>query len=173
MTNVFVNETLDAMRVILTVLVIIIVIGAIVLGYLFGVAQKPIPLPAELPDIKLPSLGQEGGELQGFWKVEQILEEDENGKLKIIVQAAPGATENYFLFEGNHVCTEGNLDINRKPQPCRSYTTFSVAGDKIEIDQPGRSPGKSTWKVAGDTLELSFAENGKKGKIILLRLPQK
>lgn len=160
------------MRVAFTILIIVIVGGAIALGYLVGVAQKPIPLPAKLPNIELPSFVEEGRELQGLWKVEKILEGDENGNLKTIVQAAPGATESYFLFEGNHVCTEGNLDINHKPQPCRFYTMFLVKDNTISIDQPGKPPGKGTWVVTGDTLELLFDDNGKKGKIILSRLPQ-
>ena len=162
------------MRVVVTILVVIIVLGAIVLGYLVGVAQMPIPLPAKLPDIELPSLGEEGRELQGLWKVEKILAEDENGNLKTIVRAAPGATESYFLFEGNHVCMQGILDINQKPQPCQFYTTFSVKDDTIQIDQPGKPPGKGTWAINADTLELNVIdENQKKGKFILQRLPQK
>lgn len=148
--------------------------GGLALGYLVGVAQKPIPLPAKLPDVELPSFGEEGKELQGLWKVEKILAEDENGNLKTIVQAAPGATESYFLFEGNHVCTEGNLDINQKPQPCRFYTTFSVKDNTIQIDQPGKPPGKGTWIINGDVLEISVTdENQKRSKFIFQRLPKK
>lgn len=161
------------MRTVLAILVFIIIVGALALGYVTGVAQKPIPLPGKLPDLELPSFAEEGRKLQGLWKVEQILAEDENGNLKTIVQSAPGTTENYFMFEKGHVCTEGNLDIFHKPQPCRFYTTYSVKGDTITIDQPGKPSVKGTWTITGDTLELvAIDQNGKKSKIILQKLPK-
>lgn len=159
------------MRVVLTILVIIIVLGAIALGYLFSVAEKPIPLPGKLPAVELPALLGKENQLRGLWKVEKILAEDDSGNLKTIVQAAPGATESYFLFEKDHVCTEGILDIHGQPQPCRFYTTYSVKGNTILIDQPSKPAAQGTWVITNDTLEITVTENHKTGKFVLRRLP--
>ncbi len=159
------------MRVALTILVILIVLGGIAVGYLVGVTQKPIPLPGKLPDVELSSLLGKENQLQGLWKVEQILAEDDSGNPKTIVQSAPGATESYFLFEKDHVCTEGILDIHRQPQPCRFYTTYSVKGNTILIDQPSKPAAEGTWAITNNTLEITVTENHKTGKFVLRRLP--
>ena len=116
---------------------------------------------------------QEGRELQGYWKLEQFLLEDETGNLKVIRQSVPGATDNYFSFEGKHVCTDGQLDLNNKPLRCQNYTTYTVDGNTISIDQPGKLPSKTIWTLTSDILELNVVdENQKKGKFILRRLPK-
>lgn len=152
-----------------------ILLGVVVLLGVVGLTmfQKPISLPENLPDVKLPSFAEEGKKLQGLWKIEQILEEDETGNLKEMRRSVPGATDNYFSFEGKHICTDGQLDSNNKPLRCQNYTTYSVSGNTISIDQPGKAQGKATWTITGDTLEISFTENQKKGKFILTRLPKK
>ncbi len=128
-------------------------------------ATVPSPLPLKV--------FQEGRELQGYWKLEQFLLEDENGNLKLIRYSVPGSTDNYFSFEGNHVCTDGQLDLNNKPLRCQNYTTYTIDGDTISIDQPGKTPSKATWTLTNDTLEINIIdEDQKRGKFILKRLPK-
>src|SRR3990172_5799268 len=101
---------------------------------------------------------QEGRELQGYWKLEQFFLEDETGNLKVIRQSVPGAADNYFSFEGKHVCTDGQLDLNNKPLRCQNYKTYTVDDNTISIDQPGKPPTKATWILTEDKLELNITD---------------
>jgi len=166
------RETLKTIRILF---IIIIVIIAAAVGFVVGVKQNILPFslpePVTLPT-PLRKMLQEGTELQGYWKLEQLLLEDETGNLKEMRRSVPGAPDNYFSFEEEHVCTDGQLDLNNKPLPCSNYTTYTIDGNTISIDQPGKPPAKGTWTITGDTLEISVTEDQKKGKFILSRLPK-
>ena len=156
------------MRVVFLILVLIILLAVGVFTFIIQALPKGALLPAPL--VKF----QEGGELQGYWKLEQFFQEDQTGQLKLIRWSVPGATDNYFLFEGNHICTDGQLDINNNPLRCMNYTTFTLDGNTISVDQPGKSPLKAAWTLTNDTLTLSVTEAGqKKGKFVLRRLQKK
>lgn len=156
------------------VLIIIFVVFAAAVGFVIGVKQNilPISLPESVTiPAPLRKVLQESAQLQGYWKIEEIWQEDAEGNLKKIRWSTPGATDNYFSFENEHVCTDGQLDLNNKPLPCQNYTTYSVDGNSISIDQAGKPPAKGTWTITNDALEISVLdENQKKGKFILQRL---
>ena len=155
------------MRVVFFFLVfIILAVG--VFAFIIQALPKGTTLPAPLAKF------QKGGELQGYWKLEQFFQEDQTGQLKLIRWSVPGATDNYFLFEGNHICTDGQLDINNNPLRCMNYSTFTLNGNTISMDQPGKPPLKANWTITKDTLELSVVdENQKKGKFVLRRFQKK
>lgn len=157
-------------------LIIIIVVIAAAIGFFVGVKQNILPF--SLPEsITIPTplrkALQGNAELQGYWKLEEMWQEDATGNFKKIRWSTPGATDNYFSFEEEHVCTDGQLDLNNKPLPCHNFTTYTIDGNSISIDQAGKAPAKGTWVITNDTLEISFTENQKNGKFILTRLPNK
>ena len=159
------------------VFVIVIVVVTATVGFVVGIKQNILPL--SLPEsITVPAplrkALQKNAELQGYWKLEEIWQEDDTGNIKKIRWSTPGATDNYFSFEEEHVCTDGQLGINNMPLPCHNYTTYTIDSNTISIDQAGKPPAKGTWTIANDTLEINVLdENQKKGKFILSRLPKK
>lgn len=146
-------------------LALIVIIGIGILIYIFVASFSAGKNPSAT------SIFQEESRLQGYWKLEQLFMEDEEGKLKLIRKSVPGATDNYFSFEGDHVCTDGQLDLNNKPLRCQNYTTYTINDNRISIDQAGKPAAKGTWQITGDVLEISFTdENQKQGKFILIFL---
>lgn len=159
------------------IIIIFLIVVAAAIGFFVGVKQNILPF--SLPEsVTIPAplrkVLQESAELQGYWKIEEIWQEDTEGNLKKIRWSTPGATDNYFSFEKEHVCTDGQLDLNNKPLPCHNYTTYTVDGNTISIDQAGKPPAKGTWIIKDDILEISFTDEGqKKGKFVLHRLSSK
>lgn len=143
-------------------------------GKLMG-RKNALPTPSPLSQENTygnSSVGSSAGNLEGVWKVEQILMFDST--INDFRQTQAGG--NYTEYKGDKVCINGVLGLNDTPQPCPRYDTFTLSGNQIIIST--NIPYVIHWKVSGNTLELSLdpkvtpttPNSPQKQKIILSRL---
>ena len=153
--------------------------------------EKGMPSPAStiLPSQKLPGVflrvlnsvpyffknlflhknNSPNSELQGTWKVEQVLMFDPT--LNAFRQVQAGG--NYVEFKNNKICKNGKLGSNGLPVPCSSYDIFRIEGGFIIVQNNAKNP-TVRWKINDRRLELSIepkaGELGQKQKVVLIKM---
>jgi hypothetical protein len=157
---------------------LVIIVGIFVLillglgGYSMLTQETGMPQLSKLPNILPFSISEDS--LQGIWTVKELYATDPvTGEFKSIVDQNESKKNSYMEFKGNQFCG-GQLDSERKPQPCPKYQSFSVSGDKITLQDPSQAMTVS-WRIVSGDLELipeAPANEGKvqKIKIVLKRL---
>ena len=156
-----------------SLLVIIVGVSVFILLGLGGysILTKETGAP-QLPNI-LPFSTSEDS-LQGIWTVKEVYATDPaTGEFKPVADQNEGKENSYMEFKGDKLCSGGQLDSKRKPQPCPNYVSFSVSGDKITIQDPAQPQQPSMtvgWKIISGDLELTLEAPGPEGKVQKIKL---
>lgn len=151
--------------------IIALVVTAGIGGYMF-ISEKKIPLLSfEKISDNIPLLKNSADNLQGVW----IYEKQYLARADTDFVEVPSSQNHtaYTEFKKDTACIDGTLNTKGRPIACKTYYSFSVAGQTLLIttNRPDQGNIQGEWNIKGDLLEVTMKLNanppGQKMKLVL------